>query len=158
MKFRKIFQYVLWAMVILYAGSMRDISAQDISVKVYSLESVTKVEQQHNPALGANTLHLHIEGRSNGKPMSVGISFNSSGWGARKLMDSCEKSAMLVMHYPNRYELDFASSAVGQASSVRIDLTDSTADYVFCSLKVKTKMVDPSLPSTSIMKAPNLDN
>ncbi len=138
MKFRRFWQYALWTAVFLIAGSWGDLSAQNWAISQVALESVTKVEQQHNPGVGANYLALNIEGRSGGKPMNVSISVNAPGWGAQKMIDSCEKNAMLATHYPGRYLFEVISGDTGQDGSVTLHVSDSTSDAVVCSVKVRS--------------------
>lgn len=139
-------------------GSTRDLSAQKMDLNSVSLESVTKVEQLHNPGLGSNYLALNIWGRSGGNPMNVKISVNTPGWGAQKLIDSCEKHAMLVMHYPDRYHFEVVSGDGGQDGSVTLNVNEGSLDAVICSVKAKSQTIDPRIPSTSVLKSPVLTN
>ncbi|MCC6272599.1 MAG: hypothetical protein IT572_03955 [Deltaproteobacteria bacterium] len=158
MKLRKFLQSALGAGVFLFVAATGNLSAQNWAINPVSLESVTKVQQQHNPGVGANYLALSIEGRSAGKPMNVNISVNSPGWGAQKMLDSCEKNAMLALHYPGRYVFEVVSGDNGQDGWITLNVSDGNSDAVICSVKTKTQVMDPQIPSTSIMKTPNISN
>lgn len=41
------------------------------------------------------------------------------------MIDSCEKNAMLAMHYPSRYVFEIMSEDTGQDGSVRLNVSDS---------------------------------
>ncbi|MDL1870709.1 hypothetical protein FBR05_00725 [Deltaproteobacteria bacterium PRO3] len=158
MKLRKFLQSALGVGVFLSVAATGNLSAQSWVIVPVFLESVTKVQQQHNPVYGANSLTLSIEGRSAGKPMNVNISVNSPGWGAQKMFDSCEKHAMLALHYPGRYVFEVVSGDGGQDGSITLNVSDGNSDAVICSVKAKTQVMDPQIPSTSIMKTPNISN
>lgn len=158
MKLRKFLQSILGVGVFLSVAATGDLSAQNWAINQVSLESVIKVQQQHVPGVGANYLALSIEGRSSGKPMNVNISVNSPGWGAQKMLDSCEKNAMLALHYPGRYLFEVVSVDSGQDGSVKLHVSDGNSDAVTCSVKAKAQAVDTQIPSAVIMKTPNISN
>lgn len=149
MKIQTLIKVVLPMMALVFLGS-RQAAGQGWAINVVSLDAVTKVEQRHNPGVGPNYLVLAIEGKSGGKPMSISISFNTTGWGAQKLFDSCEKNALLAMHYPAKYVFEIMSQDTGQDGNVQLDVSSSTSDAVMCSVKTRSMMIDPKLPSTQL--------
>ena len=155
MKIQFLVKFFLPMMALFLLGS-RHAAGQGLAINVVSLDTVTKVEQRHNPGVGPNYIVLVVDGKSGGKPMSVSISFNSTGWGAQKLFDSCEKNALLVMHYPSRYAFEVMSQDAGQDGTVQLDVSSSTSDAVMCSVKSKSLMIDPKLPTTQLLAPPQL--
>ena len=153
MKLQSLGKFFLFATVLLLLGRQKNAAADNLAVFTVSLETVTRVRQMYNPGLGSNYLQLQIEGKSGGNSMNVNISANSPGWAGQKLIDSCEKNAMLVLHYPSRYGFEVISGDTGQDGNVNLSVSDSSSDNAICGIKIKSPVIDLKPPVSNFIKS-----